>query len=41
MNIHNTEQNFEILGVADKKESVRQAQRVYKNKNEGKEQYSH
>jgi hypothetical protein len=41
VNIHNTEQSFEILGVGDKKESVQHTQTTYKNKNERKEQYSH
>ena len=41
MNIHNTDHCFEILGVGGNKESVQHTQRVYKNKNERKEQYSH
>ena len=41
VNIHNTEQSFEFLGVGSKKESVQQTQREYKNKIERKEQYSH
>jgi hypothetical protein len=41
VNIYNTEQSFENLGVGGKKESVQHTHRIYKNKNEIKEQYSH
>jgi len=41
VNIHNTDHSFEIVGVGGKKESVQHTERVYKNKNKIKEQYSH